>query len=178
MVTRQTLAPPGRAKLHREHLTSIQHTLLVEMLTVTPPCCPLQHYNEADPRFSWAHGPAAVPAVALLARGLPPRGLHVPEAPVELHDSLLLLPCLDGARPQPADLPDGIAAAHLLSLHQVAGQHGARPAMPQHAVHSHRLRRDTGTPWRHLPLAVTSILLSPTLTSPTPYWCHPPSSPP
>ena len=69
----------------------------------------------------------------------PITGLHLLNTPAELDHGLLLLPRLDGARPQSPDLLDGVAATHLPCLRQVAGQHGARPAVSQHAVHCHSL---------------------------------------
>lgn len=82
-------------------------------------------------------------------------GWHPPQALAEADHSLLLLRGLDGARAEPPDLADGVAAGQVPLLAQVTGQQRARPAVAKHAVNCHgldtRTRRVGGTagppPW-------------------------------
>lgn len=101
----------------------------------TQPCGGADASGEPGQRtfgsHSWGRGP----------RG----GWHPPQALAEADHGLLLLRSLDGARPEPPDLADGVAAGQVPLLAQVTGQQGARPAMAQHAVNCHGL--DTRTRW-------------------------------
>lgn len=70
---------------------------------------------------------------------------------IKLHHGFLLLVSFDGAASQSADLLDGVDAGQFVHLHQVAGQHGAGPAMAVHAVHCHALRRRRNTACKYHP---------------------------